>query len=150
VASGDGVVERDGCCLGVLIVGDLRRGGNELRARVDLGGLDVEIDCVQRDGFGVLDNIEAICMLESKHELGANYWKHLLNDDRTLIFEGLEVGLQSQMVVEGLDVLGQNLATFGNVEVSTHGISIAATHSSMRAVTSLDARSRKARVRGRT
>jgi len=63
VASGDGVIERNGRGLGVLIVGELGRGGNELRAGVNLGGLDVEIDRVQRDGSGVLDDIETVCAL---------------------------------------------------------------------------------------
>lgn len=146
MASGDGVVERDGCSLGVLIVGKLGRRCNELRARVDLGGLDVEVNCVQRDGCGVLDNVKTMCMLGSKHRIEARYRGHVLNDNLTLILEGLEVGLQSQVVVERLDVLGQNLTAFGNVEVSTRCISIAATHSSMRAVAGLDARSRKAGV----
>jgi hypothetical protein len=146
VASGDCVIERDGCCLGVLVVGDFRRGSNKLRARVNLRGLDVQIDCVQRDGCGVLDDIETSCVLEPKHIMGANYRMHILNDDLTLILEGLKVGFQSQVVVEGLDVLGQNLTTFGNVEVGPHCISIAATHSSVRAVTSLNTGSRKAGV----
>lgn len=30
---------------------------------MDFGGLDVDIDCVQRDGGGVLDDIETMCML---------------------------------------------------------------------------------------
>jgi hypothetical protein len=144
VASGDGVVERDSCCLGVLVVGDFGRGGNELGARVNFRGLDVQVDCVQRDGCGVLDDVKTSCILEPRHILRANHRGHILNDDLALIFEGLEVRLQSQVVVEGLDVLGQNLTTFGNVEVGPHGISIAATHSSMRAVTSLDTGSRKA------
>jgi len=66
VASGDGVIERNGRGLGVLIVGELGRGGNELRAGVNLGGLDVEINRVQRDGSGVLDDIETICALEPR------------------------------------------------------------------------------------
>ena len=70
----------------------------------------------------------------------------LLNDDLAFILESLKVGFQSQVVVEGLDVLGQNLTTFGNVEVGTHGISIAATHPSVRAVASLDTRSRESGV----
>lgn len=113
---------------------------------MDLRGLDVQIDCVQRDGCGVLDDIETSCISESKHILEAKYQGHILNDDLALIFESLEVRLQSQVVVEGLDVLGQNLTTFGNIEVGPHCISIAATHSSVRAVTSLDTGSRKARV----
>jgi hypothetical protein len=72
VTSGDGVVERDGRCLGVLIVGKLRRGGNELRARVDFGRLDVQVDCVQRDGCSVLDDVEPMCILGPKHRPEAN------------------------------------------------------------------------------
>lgn len=71
----------------------------------------------------------------------------ILDDDLALILEGLKVRFQSQVVMERLYVLGQNLTTFGNVEVGTHCISIAATHPSMRAVASLNTGSRESRGR---
>lgn len=73
----------------------------------------------------------------------ASLEESILNDYLALVLESFEVRFQSQVVVERLDVLRQNLTAFGNVEVGTHYISIAATHPSMRAVASLDTGSRE-------
>lgn len=58
---------------------------------------------------------------------------HRLNDDLALVLKRLEIGLQSQVVMDWLDILGQDLAALGNVEVGT-GVKVFAHVSSMGAV----------------
>lgn len=58
----------------------------------------------------------------------------ILDDDLAFVLEAFKVGLKSQVVVDRLDVLGQDLAAFGDVDCSLVHFEFATAHSLVRAV----------------
>jgi len=62
-----------------------------------------------------------------------------LNDDLAFVLEGLEVGFQCEMVVPRSDILGEDLAALGNVQVGIGrvGFEVATHPTMMRAVSDL-------------
>ena len=80
-----------------------------LVARVNLRIVDMEIDSVERDRLSVLYDIQTVLLL-------AKSWSmddcHLLDDDFALVFKGLKVGLQREVIVSGSDIFGEDLTAF--------------------------------------
>jgi hypothetical protein len=107
---GDSLLELDGGHLGLLVDDDLGLGLNDGALGVDLSSVDVDLIGVKGDEVGVLVDLEAVYTCQQRLRSSILLGACLLDGNRSIIFESLEIWLKSQVIMHRLDIGRQDLA----------------------------------------